>query len=86
MSKLSDKLSANMRTVKANQPQVAAKAAPGKTTPSSSAAGKTTPRPPAPVKAAPPSPRPVKTAPAKTVPGDVPDTGAALFPTRVWPD
>ena len=81
MSKLSDKLSANMRTVKANQPQVAAKAAPGKTTP----------RQPAPVKAAPPAPTPGKTAPlspapAKKVPGDVPDTGAALFPTRVWPD
>ena len=81
MSKLSDKLSANMRTVKANQPQTSAKAAPVKTTPPPSAPGKTTPRQPALVKTAPPAPTP-----GKKVPGDVPDTGTALFPTRVWPD
>lgn len=81
MSKLKDKLSANMRMVKANQQsstaeparaQAAAKpikqaaAKPAATKP----VAKTTPRPAA----------------RKTVSGDVPDSGTALFPSRVWPD
>ena len=77
MSKLKDKLSANMRTVKANQPQAAkpgsAQAAPA-AKPNTQAAAK-----PA---AAPKASQPAR----KKVAGDVPDSGATLFPDRVWPD
>ena len=78
MSKVKDKLSANIRTVKAGQPAAREqpKAAPEKPA-AKPAAGKTTaPR------------KPARSAPAraKTVPGDVPESGTELFPARVWPD
>lgn len=72
MSKLKDKLSANMRTVKANQPQTQGKSAPAK--PNAQAAAK-----PAPAS------KPAQRS-SKKVAGDVPDSGTTLFPERVWPD
>ena len=80
MSKLKDKLSANMRTVKANQPQGPAKPAPAK--PHAPVAAK----PNAPVAAKPaPAPKPNPPATPK-IAGDVPNSGTTLFPDRVWPD
>ena len=72
MSKLKDKLSANMRTVKANQPHTPAKSAPAK--PNAQAAEK----PAA-------APKPKQPATPK-IAGDVPNSGTTLFPDRVWPD
>ena len=72
MSNVKNKLSASMRTVKAGA-KPAAKPAAAK----SAAAKKATPR------------KPARKAPAKAnpaVPGDVPESGTALFPDRVWPD
>ena len=74
MSKLKDKLSANMRTVKANQPQTSAKSAPAPAKSNAQAAAK----PAA-------APKPKQPATPK-IAGDVPDSGATLFPDRVWPD
>ena len=79
MSKLKDKLSANMRAVKAGDAPAASEqptAAPEKTAAKPAAEKPTAPR------------KPAKSAPVqgKTVPGDVPESGTALFPTRVWPD
>jgi len=76
MSNVKDKLSANIRAVKAKQEPAAGakpKAAAGKP----AAAKKTAPR------------KPARKAPAKAkpaVPGDVPESSTELFPTRVWPD
>lgn len=76
MSKLKDKLSANMRTVKANQPQSTAKPAPAPAKPNPQAGAKQVP-----------APKPSQPAPQKQkIAGDVPDSGAKLFPDRVWPD
>ncbi|MHB8915105.1 MAG: hypothetical protein ACYC4K_04760 [Thiobacillus sp.] len=75
MSKLKDKLSANMRTVKANQPHTPAKSAPAHAAPAKSQAAEK------PVS----KPKPQVSAPKK-VPGDVANTGTSLFPDRVWPD
>lgn len=80
MSKLKDKLSANMRMVKANQqPAAPAKAQAAK--PGKKAAAKPSATPPA-ANTAP------RRAPAANKPmsGSVPDSGSALFPKRVWPD
>jgi hypothetical protein len=67
MSKLKDKLSANMRMVKAHQqPAEPAKAA------SDKPAAKPAAEKPA--------------APSKPLAGEVPQSGTALFPTRIWPD
>ena len=80
MSNVKDKLSASMRTVKAGgKPAAGAKpkAAAGKPAAKPAAAKKTAPR------------KPARKAPASsttTVPGDVPESGTALFPSRVWPD
>ena len=74
MSKLKDKLSANMRTVKANQPQ--AKSAPAPTAPV---------KPNAQAAQKPAAPKPTPPATPK-VAGDVPNSGTTLFPDRVWPD
>lgn len=81
MSKLKDKLSANMRMVKANQqsPTAAPAKAPAATKPVKKAAAK-----PAPAAAAKTAAR--RPAAHKTVAGDVADSGSTLFPTRVWPD
>ena len=78
MSKLKDKLSANMRTVKANQPQAAAKPASTQPAPANK------PHPQAGAKPA-PAAKPSRPS-TKKVAGDVPDSGATLFPDRVWPD
>lgn len=75
MSNVKDKLSASMRTVKAKQEPAATKQP--KTTARKPAAKSTAPR------------KPARKAPAKgktAVPGDVPESGTALFPSRVWPD
>jgi hypothetical protein len=79
MSKLKDKLSANMRTVKAGQEQAAPEQA--KAASEKPAAKSAADKPAA-------TSKPAKHAPAsaKTVPGDVPPSGTALFPARVWPD
>jgi len=75
MSKLKDKLSANMRTVKANQPQSSTKSGTVPTAkPNAQAAAKPAP-----------APKPSQRA-NKKVAGDVPDSGGTLFPDRVWPD
>ena len=75
MSKLKDKLSANMRAVKANQhsPSTKATHAPAK------------PQPKAAEKPAAPAPR---RAPASSdsLRDEVPNSANVLFPTRVWPD
>ena len=71
MSKLKDKLSANMRMVKANQPQPTA---PAKAqAPAKPVAKAATEKP-----AAAPSSAPLA--------GDVANSCTALFPARVWPD
>ena len=78
MSKLKDKLSANMRMVKANQKPASAQPAnkpvakPAAAKPAASAAPKKTPA----------------SAPAvnKTTTGEIPESGTTLFPSRVWPD
>jgi len=77
MSKLKDKLSANMRNVKAGQAQPPAKPAQAQATPANK------PNPPAAKQA--PAPKPSRPA-APKVAGDVPNSGTALFPDRVWPD
>jgi len=80
MSKVKDKLSASMRAVKAGQEPAASE--PAKATSEQPAA-----RPAAKKTAA--AREPAKSKPARgktTVPGDVPESGTALFPTRVWPD
>ena len=78
MSKLKDKLSANMRTVKANQPKASAKPASAQPAPAAK---------PSPQAGAKPAPARKPSQPAsKKVAGDVPDSGATLFPDRVWPD
>lgn len=74
MSKLKDKLSANMRMVKANQQPAPTKAA---------APAKPVTKPVE--KPAAPAPRRVAAA-DKTMAGEVPNSGTELFPTRVWPD
>ena len=78
MSKLKDKLSANMRMVKASQKPASAQSAnkpvakPAAAKPVASAAPKkTTARAPA---------------VSKTTTGEIPASGTALFPSRVWPD
>ena len=80
MSNVKDKLSANIRAVKEGQEPATGE--PAKATSEKPAA-----RPAAKKTAAPR--KPAKSAPARaktTVPGDVPESGTALFPTRVWPD
>ena len=75
MSNVKDKLSANIRAVKAKQEPAATKQP------------KAAARKPA-TKATAPRKSPKK-APARsktTVPGDVPESGTELFPSRVWPD
>jgi len=75
MSNVKDKLSANIRAVKAEQEPAATKQP--KAAARKPAAKSTAPR------------KPAKKAPATgktTVPGDVPESGTALFPSRVWPD
>ena len=80
MSNVKDKLSANIRAVKDKQEPAAnkqPKAAAGKPAAKPAAAKKTAPR------------KPARKAPASSttsVPGDVPESGTALFPSRVWPD
>ncbi len=79
MSKVKDKLSANIRAVKGGQEPAASeqpKAAAEKPAAKPAAEKPTAPR------------KPAKSAPArgKTLPGDVPESGTALFPSRVWPD
>ena len=81
MSKLKDKLSANMRMVKANQQSPAA--APAKVQAAAKPNKKAVTKPSATAPAAKTAPRP---AARPAVPGDVPDSGTALFPSRVWPD
>ena len=78
MSKLKDKLSANMRMVKANQQSPTA--APAKTPVAAKPIKKTAAKPVATKTAA------RRPAASKTVAGDVADSGSTLFPTRVWPD
>ena len=78
MSKLKDKLSANMRVVKANPKSPAATPAKAVTKPiAKSAAAK-----PAATK----KPAPRAPAAAQDSMGEVPNSGSSLFPSRVWPD
>jgi hypothetical protein len=80
MSKVKDKLSASMRTVKSGQePAATEPASAASDKPASKPAAKKTPAPRKPAGKAPTSGK-------TTVPGDVPESGTALFPTRVWPD
>jgi hypothetical protein len=75
MSNVKDKLAANIRAVKAEQEPAATKQP--KPAARKPAAKTTAPR------------KSPKKAPANgktTVPGDVPESGTELFPTRVWPD
>lgn len=75
MSKLKDKLSANMRNVKANQQAPAAETTQGVSDKHSVK--------PAAAPASKPAPAP---AGGTSSSGDVPPSGSALFPSRVWPD
>ena len=78
MTTTKDKLSASVRMAKAAQQsgidQPASKAA------TKPAAGKTPAAKPAPAKAT--TPAPAVPAPA----GEIPESGSALLPARVWPD
>jgi hypothetical protein len=84
MSKVKDKLSANIRAVKAGQEPAAGE--PAKATsekPAARPAAKKTTTTTTTTR------KPAKSEPARaktTVPGDVPESGTALFPARVWPD
>jgi hypothetical protein len=80
MSKVKDKLSANIRAVKAGQEPAAGE--PAKATSEKPAARPAAKKTPAPRKPAERAPARAKT----TVPGDVPESGTELFPARVWPD
>ena len=80
MSKVKDKLSANIRAVKAGQEPAAGE--PAKATSEKPAARPAAKKTTAPRKPAERAPARVKT----TVPGDVPESGTELFPARVWPD
>ena len=73
MSKLKDKLSANMRAVKANQQSSSTKATHVPAKPLPKAAEK-----PAAPRRAPAS--------SDSLRDGVPDSANVLFPTRVWPD
>ncbi len=74
MSKLKDKLSANMRAVKANQHPDKSHAAPTKAAP-------------APVAHKPAAPVVKKKSEVANSGNATPEnTGSILFPTRVWPD
>jgi hypothetical protein len=73
MSRVSDKLSANIRTVKAGQESAGAEQA------------KTTSDKPAAKPARMPASRKQKRT-ATTLTGDVPESDTELFPARVWPD
>ena len=77
MSKLKDKLSANMRMVKANQKSPAAK--------QTHAAAPAKPQPKAAEKPAAPAPRRAPPS-SDSLRDGVPDSANVLFPTRVWPD
>ena len=83
MTNVKDKLSASVRMAKAAQQT-------GTDRPASEAAAK-----PAPAKAPAAKPAAPKAAPAKAPPlkpavpgsaGEIPESGTALFPSRVWPD
>jgi hypothetical protein len=73
MSKVSDKLSANIRTIKAGQESAGAEQA------------KTAADMPAAKPARRPASRKQKSA-TRTLTGDVPESDTELFPARVWPD
>jgi hypothetical protein len=75
MSNVKDKLSANIRAVKAKQEPAASKQP-------KTAARKPAAKSTAPLK----SPKKAPASGKTTVPGDVPESGTELFPTRVWPD
>ena len=77
MSKLKDKLSANMRMVKASQRPATKPAA----KPIAKSAASKPATPAAPKKSAPRTSGDV----ADSM-GEVPNSGSALFPSRVWPD
>ena len=77
MSKLKDKLSANMRVVKANQQPANKPAA----KPAAKSAASKPAKPAASKKSAPRTSGAV----ADSM-GEVPNSGSALFPSRVWPD
>ena len=79
MSKLKDKLSDNMRTVKANQGQTPRQ--PAKT---ASAAATSKPASATPAGAGRKPAGGVATSESSS--GDVPQSGTELFPSRVWPD
>lgn len=78
MSKLKDKLSANMRAVKAGHEPAAHD--------QDEAVSEKPAATPAAEKRATGKPAKDASAGAKKVPGDVPESGTALFPARVWPD
>ena len=80
MSKISDKLSANIRTVKAGQESADAEQT--KSTAKKSAAKPARAKRAAARKTA---SRTLKNG-LTTLPGDVPESGTDLFPARVWPD
>ena len=75
MSNVKDKLSANIRAVKAKQE-------PAATNKPKAAARKPAAKSTAPRK----SPKKAPASGTTTVPGDVPESGTELFPSRVWPD
>ena len=75
MSNVKDKLSANIRAVKAEQ-------APAATKQPKAAARKPAAKTTAPRK----SPKKALAKAKTTMPGDVPESGTELFPARVWPD
>jgi hypothetical protein len=75
MSNVKDKLSANIRAVKAKQEPAEIKQP--KAAARKPAAKSTAPRK---------SPKKAPASGKTTVPGDVPESGTALFPSRVWPD
>ena len=75
MSNVKDKLSANIRAVKDKQETA-------EETKQPKAARKPAAKSTAPRK----SPKKTPASGKTTVPGDVPESGTELFPSRVWPD
>lgn len=80
MSKLKDKLSANLRTVKSGQ------APASETTPADKPAPPSVTKHEQPKPAAPSSAKPAPSSKAASKPARAAERDTQLFPTRVWPD
>jgi hypothetical protein len=84
VTKLKDKLSASVRMAKAAQQSAAEQPAPEQPAAAPATTAKPRTRTTAPAR---PSAAPAKAPARKPAPGgEIPESGSALFPKRVWPD